>query len=317
MSFSSDVKKELTTLPAGKKCCQLALVAGFLRFAGSITLGRGGMGVRVSTESPAVARLFIRITKDYFGARTSLSVDSSMLPRSKGHSYELSITPEMNAEGILRETGIVSVREGSNYITDGLDQEIIRKRCCKKACLRGIFLAAGMVSDPAKPYHLEISCASSIMAADVRKLVNSFGLRSKVAPRRNRYIVYIKDSEQISDFLGIIGASAELFKFENVRITKDMKATANRISNCENANLQRSVNAAQKHITDIKYIDEMRGLSSLPEKLRTTAQLRIDNPELPLAELAEIHQPSIAKSGLNHRLARLSEIADKIRKGEI
>ena len=317
MSFNADVKKELTTLVVGKKCCQLALVAGFLRFAGSITLGRSGMGVRVKTDSPAVARLFITITKDYFGTKTSLSVDSSVQPLSKGHSYELSITPEMNADGILREAGIVSVREGSNYITDGLNWEIIRKRCCKKSCLRGIFLAAGMVTDPSKSYHLEISCASSYMAQDVRKLVNSFGLKSKVSARRSKYVVYLKDSEQIADFLGIIGASGQLFKFENVRITKDMRGTANRINNCENANLTRSVNAAQKQIADIRYIAETRGLMSLPERLKTTAVLRMENPELPLAELAQLHEPPIAKSGLNHRLARLSETAESIRKGRL
>ncbi len=317
MSFSADVKKELTTLGVSKKCCQLALVAGFLKFAGSITLGSGGMGVRVTTDSPAIARLFITITKDYFGAKTSLSVDNSVQPLSKGHSYELTITPDMNAEGILRETGIVSVKEGSNYITDGLDPDIIKKRCCKKACLRASDVYKRQVSDPAKSYHFEISCGSSYMASDVRKLINSFGLRAKVAPRRSKYVVYLKDSEQISDLLGIIGAANQLFKFENVRITKDMRGTANRISNCENANLNRSVNAAQKQIKDIQYIDEARGLSVLPEKLRATAKLRLENPELPLADLAQLHEPPIGKSGLNHRLEKLSAMADNIRNGRL
>jgi len=314
MSFTSDVKKELTTLPTGKKCCQLAQIAGFLRFAGSITLSGGGMGVRVSTDSPAVARLLITLIRDYFGTRSALSIEDSMQPLSKGRSYELSITPSMNADAILREVGIIGVREGSNYITDGLDPGIIKKRCCRKACLKGIFLAAGSVTDPARSYHLEISCASEYMAGDVRKLVNSFGLKAKVCMRRNRYIVYLKDGEQIADFLGIIGAANQLFKFENVRITKEMRSTANRINNCENANLQKSVNAAQRQIADIRYIKQARGLEFLPEKLRTAAQLRLENPELPLADLAVLFDPPLAKSGLNHRLARLSQIAEELRK---
>ena len=314
MSYTADVKKELTTLPTGKKCCQLAEIAGFLRFAGSITLGGGGMGVKVSTDSPATARLFMTLIRDYFGTKSSLSIDSSMQPLSKGRLYELTITPQMNADGILREAGIVGVREGNNYITDGLDPGIIKKRCCRKACLRGIFLAAGSITDPAKSYHLELSCASSYMAEDVRKLVNSLGLKARVSTRRSRYIVYLKDSEQIADFLGIIGAANQLFKFENVRITKEMRGTANRVINCENANLQRSVNASQRQIADIRYIEQEKGLDWLPDKLRETARLRLENPEVSLAELAQLFEPPIGKSGLNHRLEKLSKTAEELRK---
>ena len=315
MSFNQDVKKELTTVKPGKKCCQLALAAGFLRFAGGITPGPGGMGVRVSTENAAVARLFVSVVKDYFGAKTSLSTQSSDQPLSKGRSYVLTITSDMNAEGILREAGILGVREGNNYITDGLNWEIIKKRCCKKSCLRGIFLAAGMVTDPAKSYHLEITCKSDFMAQDVRRLINSFGLRSKVSERRGRFVVYLKDSEQISDLLTLMGASAQLFRFQNVRITKEMKGTANRIANCESANLQRSVNSAQKQIADIEYIESTRGLLWLGEKLKKTAEIRRDNPELSLSELASLFDPPLAKSGLDHRLSKISEMAENIRKG--
>ena len=316
MSFTQDVKKELTTIKPGKKCCQLALAAGFLRFAGGILPGPSGMGVRVSTENAAVARLFASVVKDYFGAKTSLSTQSSEQPLSKGRLYSLTITPEMNAEAILREAGILGVREGSNYITDGLSWEIIKKRCYRKSCLRGIFLAAGTVSDPAKSYHIEIVCMSEYMAQDVRKLINSFGLKSKVSQRRNRYVVYLKDSEQIADLLSLMGVSSQLFRFQNVMITKEMKGTANRIANCESANLQRSVNSAQAQIADIEYIEKTRGLLWLGEKLKKTAELRRDNPELSLSELAALFDPPLAKSGLSHRLSRISELADYIRSGK-
>ena len=311
MSFSSDVKKELTTVETGKKCCQLALISGFMRFAGSITLSGGKMGIKVSTDNAAVARLFTTEVKSYFGAKSAISMEDA--PISRGRNYILNITPEMNSEAILRETGMLGIREGSNYLTDGLNSEIIKKRCCKKSALRGIFLAAGSVTDPAKGYHLEIVCASDYMAGDVRKLINAFGLKAKVLERKGKYVVYLKDGEQIADFLSVIGASTHVLNFQNVRLTKEFKNKLNRMSNCESANMDKTVNAAQKQITDIKYIAKKKTLDYLPEKLRVTAELRLQNPELSLNDLAELFDPPIKKSGLNHRLQKISEIADGLR----
>ena len=132
MSFSSDIKLEISKMIPEKKCCQLAEIAGFLRFAGSITLSSGRMGVKVSTDNPAVARTFIVLVRDYFGAKSALSLgEARAVTRSR--VYELNITADMNAEQILREVGILGVREGSNYITDGISQDVVRRRCCKKA----------------------------------------------------------------------------------------------------------------------------------------------------------------------------------------
>ncbi|MBR0417285.1 MAG: DNA-binding protein WhiA [Firmicutes bacterium] len=313
MSFTSDVKKELTGLDTSRKCCQLAQLTGFIRFAGSIVLQNGKPGLKVTTDNPAVARLFITLVKDYFGAKTALQIENGNFLR-KGHSYSLLITPEMNSEAILREVGILGVHEGSNYIKDGLESSNYRKRCCKKSALRGIFLAAGSVSDPGKAYHLEISCGNEYIAGDVKKLLASFGLKGKIVTRRNRELVYIKEAEQISEFLAVIGCTNMLFKFEDVRISKEMKNTANRISNCENANMDKTVNAAQKVISDIEYIDRTVGLDYLPVKLRQTAVIRKENPELPLAELAQLFDPPLGKSGLYHRLEKISETADELRK---
>ena len=312
MSYNSDTKKELTTLATGKKCCQLAQITGFLRFAGSVTLV-GGAGIRVQTDSPAVARLFVQLIKDYFGTKTALSVLEPMqLQRSR--QYELRITPDMNSEAILRETGILSVKEGSNFVEHRFDQEIIKKRCCKKAMLRGIFLAAGSITDPAKSYHLEISNDHEEAAADLVKLINSFGLKSKIIQRRGRWVVYLKDGEQIEDFMTIIGLSSQLFKFQNIRITKDMRNTANRIMNCDKANMDKSLAASQRQIADIRFIEQCKGLDFLNAKLRETAVLRLENPEISLDEFRELFDPPLTKSGLNHRLMKISEIARNIRK---
>ena len=236
MSFASDVKNELTRTVPEKKCCQLAEIAGFLRFAGSITLSSGRMGIKVTTDNASAARLFIRLVKEYFGAKTALSLGEPT-PLAKGRVYELTVTPEMNSEQILREVGILGVKEGSNYITDGFDAAIVRKRCCKKAALRGAFLACGSVSDPVKGYHLELVCGSDYMAQDMRRVVNSFGLKAKTVKRRNKHVVYLKDSEQIGDFLNIIGATSLYFQYQDVRMTKENLNKANRIANCESANV--------------------------------------------------------------------------------
>ena len=313
MSFALDVKKELTMIPVTKKCCQLAVIAGFLRFAGSITLTEGGRGVRATTHNPATARLIKTLITEYFGAKGTLSIDNADVPVAGGHTYELNITPEMNSDGILREAGLLAVKEGYDYTPDGINAEIIRKRCCKKAYLRGVFLACGTMTDPARTYHLELPCEREYLANDVRKLVNSFGLKARISRRRGRYVVYLKDAEQISDLLGIMGASKHLLKLEDIRVHKEVRGRVNRINNCENANLQKAVNAAQKQIADIDLIEKNRGLDSLPVKLRQAAVLRQENPELPLAELAGLFDPPLGKAGLNHRFAKLAEIAESIR----
>lgn len=315
MSFTSDTKKELTQVEPDKKCCLLAEIAGFLRFAGSIIINEGKMDLKVSTDNPAVARLFITMIKNYFGAKSSLSIGESA-SLSKGRSYDLIIGSEMNAEQILREAGILGIKEGGNYLTDGIEPGLIKKRCCKKAMIRGIFLASGSISDPEKGYHLEIVCASENMARDVKKLINSFGLKSKYIFRKSRYVVYIKECEQIIDFLNILGAHGQLFRFENVRITKELRNKTNRISNCDSANFERTLNAAQKQLADIRIIENTRGIHSLSPKLRETALIRIENPELSLIELAELFDPPLKKSGLNHRLTKLAEIAEKLEEGK-
>ena len=313
MSFTTDTKLELSKIIPDKKCCQLAEIAGFLRFAGSITFtGIGKLGIRVYIDSPAVARLFITLVKEYFGAKTALSIGEPKAI-SKEKTYVLNITSDMNAEQILREVGMLGVKEGSNYFDAWIAGEVIKKRCDKKAALRGIFLANGSISDPAKSYHLEITCDEEYRAKEVSKLINSFGLKSKIVLRKNRFVVYIKEGEQISDFLNIIGANGQYFQYQNIMIMKDMKNKANRISNCEAANLDKSVNAAQKQIADINLIKEVRGLETLPDRLYETALKRLEFPDLGLSELAKEFEPELTKSGLNHRFTKLSEIAAKMR----
>ncbi len=313
MSFASDMKKELALIIPEKKCCLLAEIAGFLRMNGSIRLmGGGKLSVIVTSEDPAVARMMKKLIKIYFDADTSLEIISGSGIRKVKH-YRLTFDDMLTGEQVLRETGMLTVQEGSNVITDGIATEIIRKKCCKRAYLRGLFLASGSVNHPERGYHLELVGRGTVMSSDIKKLMNSFSLNAKISERRDHYVIYIKESEKIVDFMNIVGAHNRLFEYENIRIIRDMRNRTNRIVNCESANMDKSVNAAARQIENIRYLDERIGIDTLPEKLRTAALSRMENPELPLRELAALIDPPVSKSGLNHRLAKLDDMADSMR----
>ena len=313
MSFSADTKNELAQVEPEKKCCMLAEIAGFIRMCGSIRLAGGGkFEIVTATEHPAVARHYKRMLKEYFGIDAELAVGQGS-GLKKGRSYLLSIGPENLSEQILRETGILMVKEGMNDISDGIYDGLIRTKCCRKACLRGIFLASGTITDPEKSYHLEFSCSSQILAGDVKKLINSFvDLHAKVSARKKNYAVYVKEAEQIIDILAIMGAHSQIFAFEDVRITKEIRNKANRINNCDNANIDKTLKAAEKQLSWIHKIQETKGLAFLPDKLREVAVLRLENPEATLQELADMMDPPMKKSGLNNRFRKIEELAGKL-----
>lgn len=313
MSFSMDTKNELAHVMPEKKCCMLAEIAGFIRMCGSIRLAGGGkFRIITTTENPAVARHYKTLIKDYFGIDAALEVGQGNTLK-KGRSYLITIGPENLSDQILRETGILMVKEGMNYISDGIYDGLIRTKCCRKACLRGIFLAAGTITDPEKGYHLEFNCSSQVLAGDVKKLINSFvDLHAKVSARKKNYSVYVKESEQIIDILAIMGAHSQIFALEDVRITKEIRNKANRINNCDNANIDKTLQAAEKQLASIKKIQDNKGLRFLPDKLYEVALLRLDNPEATLQELADMMDPPMKKSGINNRFRKIQELADKL-----
>jgi cell division protein WhiA len=159
----------------------------------------------------------------------------------------------------------------------------------------------------------DLTCNSEPLANDFRRLVNGFGFKAKVAARRNNFIVYVKEGEQISDFLALLGAHNHVMEFENVRIVKDLRNKTNRIVNCESANMDKTIDSAARQLQEIKLIQAKKGLDSLSPKLREAARLRLENPEATLLELAEMTDPPLKKSGINHRFMKISEIAGKIK----
>ncbi len=318
MSFASDTKNELARIEPEKKCCTLAEISGFLRVAGSIGLvGSGKFKIKITTENPAVARHYKKLIQDYFGIETKLEIGEGhavgKVRGSKKFSYSITIDENNLSEQILRECGILLIREGNNYISDGIYSDVIRTKCCKKAYLRGVFMGAGTMSNPEKSYDLEFVLDSQNMAGDLKKMINSFvDLSCKMVKRGKKYVVYMKRADYISDTLAIMGASNQVFSMEETRIKKEMVNSAKRISNCDNANMDRSIEASMKQIEAIKKIDNEKGLSYLPEKLKEVALLRLENPHISLTALGELCNPPLKKSGINNRIKKIEEIAAKL-----
>ncbi|MDR1573385.1 MAG: DNA-binding protein WhiA [Clostridiales Family XIII bacterium] len=313
MSFASEVKNELARAMPEKPCCRLAELAGFIRIGGAVGLvGGGRLTLTLSTENPAVARHYKKLLRECFGTRASLFVGEHANFRKKGHLYELCMDDSADAEHILRETGIFLTRDGYGCIDAGICDEFLKTKCCRKAYLRGAFLGAGTLNDPEKGYHLEIVCGSETLAADVRRLFNSFtDIHAKVAFRRGRFAVYLKNAGAIADILNILGAHGQLLAFENIRIVKELRNRTNRINNCDNANLDKSLRAAEAQSRAIAGLCDGAGPDALPEKLRAAALLRLANPEASLAELGEMSDPPITKSSMHRRLKAAAAVAAK------
>ena len=310
MSFASETKTELSRIVPEKKCCMLAEIAGFMRMAGSIRLaGLGKFRIVMTTNNPAVARHYKTLIKTYFSVDAKLDVgqDQSL---KRGHSYILTIGPEDLSEQILRETGILMVKEGMNFISDGIYDGLIRTKCCRKAYLRGAFMAAGTVNNPEKDYHFEISTGTETLAKELRKVINGFiDITAKIVTRKKTFGVYLKAGEQIKDVLAIMGSSGQFFKFDEVMMMKELKSEAYRMNNLDNANIDKSLRAAEAQINAIKKIQEKRGLDTLSAKLREAAYARLENPDIGIEELGKLMSPPLSKSGINNRLRRIEEIA--------
>ena len=315
MSFATETKNELSRGVTEKKCCQLAEIAGFVRVAGSLgmTFQPGGskFTISIATDNPAVARHYKRMLEDYFKVVTKIEVGEAQ-GLKKGHSYIISIAKEKGEE-VLREVGILLVREGNNYISDGIYGDLIRSKCCKRAYLRGVFMGAGTMTDPNKGYHLEFVCTTKTLAADLKKMINSFvALNAKTVKRKEKYIVYMKSAEYICDTLSLMGADGQRLAFEDVRMRKELLNETVRLTNCDSANTDRTLDASQHQIENIKKIQEMAGLDTLPEKLRVAAELRLEYPEASLTQLGEMMDPPMKKSGINNRFRKIEEIANKL-----
>jgi len=311
MSFSSEIKDELCRLNNEKPCCVFHELAGILRTGLIIRRINDINQLLFVTEHASVSRMVYSRVKDI--VPVGIEISGEKTTRFKRHVvYRLNFTGlAERTEGIrlLKDAGIkIDLSDGRIDYT-GLE---IKDRCCIRAYLRGGFLAVGSVSNPDKSYHIELSFNSSLIADEYMRYMEYFELKPKCIRRKNYDIVYMKEGQDIVDFLNVINAHAALLEMENIRILKDMRNQVNRIVNCETANLEKTVNASLKQVSCIKYIDEKIGIENLPESLREIARLRIENPEASLVELGKMLKPELGKSGVNHRMRKLQKIAEDL-----
>jgi len=315
MSFSSKVKNELVRKEFERDCCKLAAISAIVRMSGSIQLaGLNKINVRITTENPAIARLAFTLFKTCFSIHTDVLVKKNKVLK-KGNTYVITMP---NANDVLEVLEIIEIEEDGIIINNGIPKRLLNNECCKRAYLRGAFLGGGSISDPEKTYHLEFVTHNEEFSNELMDLINSYGLSSKPVLRKNSYVIYLKEGDQIVDMLNIIGAHNALLEFENIRILKDMRNSVNRIVNCETANLTKIVDASIRQIENIEYIQRTAGLKILPDNLREIAELRLENRNASLKELGQMLNPPIGKSGVNHRLRKIEKIAEqlKYREGE-
>lgn len=306
MSFASLTKKELTQLET-PACCSKVELAALIRMNGSLQFGNNRFVLDIVTENAAIARRIYTLLKEHYQVHAELLVRKKM--RLKKNNIYMVRLPHQARE-ILEDLQIY--RDGT--FSQGIPKETVKKLCCKKAYLRGAFLAGGSVNHPeSNSYHLEIFSLYQEHCKDLSLLANKFHLNARCIERKKGYVMYIKEGEKITEFLSLIGAHQALLYFEDVRIVKDMRNSVNRLVNCETANLNKTVSAAMKQIENIKLIEREMGLEQLPPKLREVAEMRLKYSDLNLAELGEmLPSGKVSKSGINHRLRKLNEIAEKL-----
>lgn len=312
MSFSSEVKEELVRQNGSAKHCQIAEIAAMICFAGSIRIRQDDrLRVGVVTENFLLARRFAILL--YRSFRIPYEVRIRAGHGNTSSLYVVMITDPDMAYELLYATGFIDEDGQFNEELDPDRNPVLKKECCRRAFLRGAFLATGSMSDPKNSYHLDIGCGSEERAEQVRMIMESLGISSRVTFRKNQSIVYIKDGEMIVDLLGNMGAPNALMAMENERIMKEMRNNVNRKVNCETANIHKTVSAAMKQIEDIRFLDEVIGIRKLPPVLAEMARVRLEFPNATLTELGEQMDPPVGKSGINHRLRKLSELAAKHR----
>ncbi|MBL1230875.1 DNA-binding protein WhiA [Enterococcus sp. BWB1-3] len=307
MSFASDVKKELTTLEVHREHARAELAA-LIRMNGSLSLVNQQFVLNVQTENAAIARRIYSLLKDHYNVRSELLVRRKMKLK-KNNVYIVRLKQDTNS--VLSDLNIMDGMMFQDHVSD----EIVGNAQKMRSYLRGAFMATGSVNNPeTSRYHLEIFSTYEEHNNDICDMLNYYDLNARTLERRSGYISYLKGAEKIADFLTLIGATNSMLKFEDVRIVRDMRNSVNRLVNCETANLNKTIDAASKQIDNIKYIQLTVGLQALPDKLQEIAELRLEHPEVSLKELGEmIPSGAISKSGINHRIRKINEYADKLR----
>ena len=287
MSFSGEVKQELAKKINPARHCQIAELSAFLHFSGQFGIDENnGYRIGFQLENEDILRKGFTLLKKTFNIDTDI---------------------------ILTEENMNDITSKFGDLNQPVSSLLIKNSCCQRAFLRGAFLCIGSMSAPEKGYHLEFVCTDDNKAHQIKSLIKNFDIDAKIVLRKKYYVVYLKEGSGIVDLLNVMEAPISLMNLENLRIIKEMRNSINRRVNCEAANITKTVNAASRQIEDILYLRDYYGFQNLPENLREMAEIRLEYPEATLKELGETLNPQVGKSGVNHRLRKLSELAEKVR----
>ena len=314
MSFASDARGEIARDLCTQRCCACSELAAALLASGGISFrGINRFSLSLTAADAAVVRRYFGVLKQFWGVTAQIRTLFSETLNGQTR-YQLLI-PEEDSFRLLEELGLLDSTAlfGVRTMPDG---RLVHYSCCKKSFVRGAFLMCGAASNPEKEYHLEIALPNEEFAGFVIDMIKYFEIPAKMSCRKSKYVVYLKRAEEICDMLTLLGASRSVLQLENVRIKKGVSNQVNRQMNCDNSNIDRTMDAAAAQIEDIRFLDEQVGLDKLPKPLREIAEVRVNNPATSLSGLGELLSPPIGKSGVNARLRRLSELARKLRSGE-
>ncbi|NLW43772.1 MAG: DNA-binding protein WhiA [Syntrophomonadaceae bacterium] len=308
-SFSNETKNELARIFPEKRCCQVAELSALLRLNGQLELtGRSAKTLCITTDNAGIARKAFKLFKGLFEFPLTVIMETKRRFNTNRY-YQVRANLDEQHLSILNKLGLI---DDDNRLIYGIKRGMVRKKCCKRAYLRGVFLARGSVSNPGSSYHLEMVFPAYDLAVDVRRLAESQGVSFRLTERKNTYLLYLKDSEQIVDFIRIMGANYALLEFENVRIYKSMRNQINRQVNCETANLEKTLEASWRQVENISRLIERLTVDGLPEQLRELAVLRLDYPDSSLKELGEMMSPPLSKSGVAYRMRKLEELSKRL-----
>ncbi len=307
MSFTAEVKDELSRIEPKRQCCLKSELAALVRVEGTLHIsGNERFRLEIATETAPVARKTIKLLHGLYDLKTELTVRRSVL--HKTNNYLITVPSQPKLPQALNELGIL---DESLNLTHGILPRVVRRDCCAISYLRGAFLGGGFVADPHGDFHFELTAESEQIAEDLAVLMERFEIPAKVTRRRGLFTVYLKGAEPIVTFLALVGAHRALLRTEDVRILKSMRNDVNRLVNAEMANQQKTADAALAQIEAIRLLADTRGIGSLPPALQELASLRLEYPDVSLRELGELADPPLSKSAVYHRVRRIEQMAEE------
>lgn len=304
MSFTAEVKDELSRIEPTCSRCDRAELSALIRIEGTLSISSEGPRLELATETASVARTAIRLLHSVYELATNLTVRRSIL--HKTHNYLITVPPQIGLTDALHDMGIL----GKEGFEGGIRPELVRDACCAGAYLRGAFLGGGYIADPRGAFHFELAGPSEELIAACLELMREHGMRARYIRRHNMYAIYIKGIEQITAFLAFVGAHQSALAIENARVIKSVRNDTNRRVNAEIANQLKTTRASMQQIECIRRLVGQKGIEAIPESLREVALLRLKHPDASVKELGELADPPLSKSAVYHRMRRIAAMID-------